>query len=758
MASVESENVKRLSPGLGPLVAMLVMLAITLFLLDRAAQDPGLFGRLYPALFVFGGTELVLLLVLIGGNLARLIRQVRNNATGSRLSVRLIVTFVTLAVAPVSVVYYFSFGFLQRGIDRWFDTSVESALTSAIQLSRSSIDERMRDQLRSTERSAQEIADVDDTQAAMLLDEIREQLAATEVTLLGVSGRIVASSSSNPVAIVPYQPHETILLQLRQGHSYVGLDPMQDEGLHVRVVVNVPRVDHAREPLVLQSLVPVPGRMSKLMDTVQAGYSQYEEMAYLREPLKFSFTLTLSLVLVLTLFAAVWAAFYSARRLVAPIRVLAIGTRLVSSGDYGKRLPLPSNDELGFLVHSFNEMTRKIAQARDQAARSQQQAESQKQFLEAVLGRLSSGVLVLDENAAVRIANAVAGQILGTDLARCIGKPLADLAGDSPLLGVLVGAILAHLENGEGEWREEVTAYGASGRQVLMCRGAGLAGALERERGYVIVFDDITALIQAQRDAAWGEVARRLAHEIKNPLTPIQLSAERLRHKYLKSMEGQDAELLDRATRTIVHQVEVMKEMVKAFSEYARTPRLTLQSLDLNRLVDDVLELYRAESGPLRVSTRLDHNLPAVAADPGRLRQLLHNLIKNAQEALHDRPGQELWVRTASINEAGLSAVELTIEDNGPGIPEELKGKIFEPYVTTKPKGSGLGLAIVKKIVEEHGGSILAENRPDGGARIVIRLPLRGALTVPEHASATPLPAPGTTTGLLEGETVRARP
>ena len=757
MASLESENVKRLSPGIGPLVAMLVMLGVTLFLLDRAAQDPGLFGRLYPALFVVGGTELVLLLVLIAGNLVRLIRQVRNNATGSRLSVRLIVTFVTLAVVPVSVVYYFSFEFLQRGIDRWFDVSVDSALKSAIQLSRSSIDERMRDQLRSTERAANELANVDNTHVALMLDDMREHLAATEVTLLGISGRIVASSSSNPVAIVPYQPHETILLQLRQGHSYVGLDPMRDEGLHVRVVVNVPRVDHAREPLVLQSLVPVPGRMSELMDTVQTGYAQYEEMTYLREPLKFSFTLTLSLVLVLTLFAAVWAAFYSARRLVAPIRVLAIGTRLVSSGDYGKRLPLPSNDELGFLVHSFNEMTRKIAQARDQAARSQQQAEGQKQYLEAVLGRLSSGVLVLDEHGVVRIANAVAGQILGTDLARCMGRPLADLAGDSPLLDLLVTAILPHLEDGKGEWREEVTAYGASGRQVLMCRGAGLAGALERERGHVIVFDDITALVQAQRDAAWGEVARRLAHEIKNPLTPIQLSAERLRHKYLKTMDGQDAELLDRATRTIVHQVEVMKEMVKAFSEYARTPKLSLQSLDVNRLIDDVLELYRGESGPVRISAHLARDLPAVEADPGRMRQLLHNLIKNAQEALHDRAGQALWVRTASVNEGGFCGVELTVEDNGPGIPEELKGKIFEPYVTTKPKGSGLGLAIVKKIVEEHGGSILAQNRPEGGARIIVRLPLRGALVLPEQAAAPRLPSTAVV-NTPDGEAIRARP
>jgi nitrogen fixation/metabolism regulation signal transduction histidine kinase len=734
---MESEDVNRLSPGFAPVAAMLGMLGLTLFLLHRATQDPEQFGRFYPALLVISGTELVVLVVLIGGNLARLVRQVRSQATGSRLSVRLIVVFVLLAVAPVSVVYYFSLEFLRRGIDNFFDVSVDSALTSAITLSRSSIDERMRDQLRSTERVAQRLSDVGVTQAPYVLDEFRDSLAATELTLLTASGRIVATSGANALAIVPNQPHDTILLQLRQGHSYVGLDPMGEEGLHVRVVVNVPRADRSQEPYVLQSLVAVPGRISKLLDAVQNGYAQYEEMGFMRGPLKFIFTLTLSLVLVLTLFAAVWAAFYSARRLVAPIRVLAIGTRLVSAGDYGKRLPLVSNDELGFLVQSFNEMTKKIAQARDEAARSQTQAEGQRRYLEAVLGRLSSGVLVIDERRNLRTANAVAGQILGTDIEKRTGQPLQALIAESPLLGYLINAITPHLDAGRQEWREEVTVFGASGRQVLMCRGAALGSGGAGNRAHVVVFDDITALVQAQRDAAWGEVARRLAHEIKNPLTPIQLSAERLRHKYLKSMSEKDAEVLDRATHTIVQQVEVMKEMVKAFSEYARTPKLELRRLDLNRLVDDVVELYRGHHGAASVETSLDPALPPVEADTGRLRQLLHNLIKNAQEATAE--GASPWLRVATAQPAkdsGMRAVELTVEDNGPGIPEELVGRIFDPYVTTKPKGSGLGLAIVKKIVEEHGGSILAQNRTEGGARIIVRLPQRAIAAEREAVGA----------------------
>ncbi len=709
--------------GTMPAMLLGVLLIVSLYLLNTATQDPQRFSDIYPTLLVITGAEIVLLVILIFNNLSKLVRQYRNGATGSKLSVRLIAVFVLLSVVPVTIVYYFSLDFLQRGIDSWFDVSVEETLDGALQLSRVSLEERMREQLKLTEKISNDVSLLSVTQLPFFLDDKRAEHGMKELTLLSTGGRIVVTSSEASSGMMPSLPHEDILLQVRQGHNYAGIEPFGDQGLYIRVLVNVPKPDPLQEARVLQSLVPVAVKINELAEKVQLGYEQYREMGFMREPLKFSFVLTLSLVLLISVFTAVWAAFYSARHLVAPIRVLAIGTRLVSSGEYGKKLPLTSKDELGVLVQSFNDMTKKIAQARDEAASSQQRAERQKAYLEAVLGRLSSGVLVLDKKQTVRTANKAAAQIFGFELSEGLGKTIHEISQGNKLFSHVVDAILLHLQDDLSEWREEVTFFGASGRQVLMCRGASLLGEGDLA-GYVIVFDDITALIQVQHDAAWGEVARRLAHEIKNPLTPIQLSAERLRHKYLSTMPAADADVLDRATHTIVQQVGTMKEMVKAFSDYARSPKLKLQSLNLNALIEEVVDLYRDEKGQVNFILDLQNEMSSIKADESRLRQLLNNLVKNAIEAIPADQEGKIYIATKLRTERDCQIVELSVSDNGSGFSDELVGKIFEPYVTSKPKGSGLGLAIVKKIVEEHGGVISAENRREGGAHIVIRLPV----------------------------------
>jgi nitrogen fixation/metabolism regulation signal transduction histidine kinase len=447
--------------------------------------------------------------------------------------------------------------------------------------------------------------------------------------------------------------------------------------------------------------------------------------------------MTLSLVLALSLLSAVWAAFFSTRRLVAPIRDLAEGTRAVAAGDYDKRLPVSSNDELGFLVQSFNDMTRKIAQARDAVSMSRQQAESQRVYLMALLERLSSGVLTLDSQQHLRTANAAASQLLNTDLGAALGRTWEEIAAAHPHLAEFGGAIGRHLSApAQQDWREECVMTTPAGRQTLMCRGTLLPGADGAEPDYLVVFDDVTALIQAQRDAAWGEVARRLAHEFKNPLTPIQLSAERLRHKYLKTMDAKDAEVLDRSTHTIVQQVEVMKDMVNSFAEYARNPQMQPRPMQLNQLVNEVLDLYRGGGAGAQFYVRLEPDLPLIEADPGRLRQLLHNLIKNSLEAMSGKRGSRIIVGTRSVLDHDTRFVELWVEDRGPGIPEEIMAQLFEPYVTTKPKGTGLGLAIVKKIVEEHGGTLTAENPKEGGACLKIRFPVLSTLQVSDSGTA----------------------
>lgn len=713
---------RSLAQGILPIVALSVLLFASLYLMGAATRNSEEFGRLYLVLLAVNLVGLITLVVLIGVNLARLVRQYRARVVGSRLTARLVGMFVVLALVPGAVVYYFSQEFIARGVDSWFDVRFERALDDALELSRISLDERKREYLRRTTQIAGALDGMGSDRLTSGLNDLRLRSDAQELTVMGWGGHILAFSSANPLEIVPDMPSEGVVRQVRQGGSYIGLDAAAPFDLRFRVVVAVPVSGRIEETRLLQALYPVSGHMGALAESVEEGASRYRQLDYLRGPLKGSFLLTLSLVLLLSLLMSVWAAFFFARRLAAPVRVLAIGTRAVASGDYDRQLPQHSSDEMGFLVQSFNDMTRRLAAARDEARVSQRQAEDERAYLRAVLGRLSSGVLTLDRRRIVRTANQAAGHILGTDLRPYLSRPLITLGSDHEHLAPFVEALRPHLGS-DSDWRKEIAIDGPFGRRILMCGGATLPGNERQGGGTVLVFEDVTALVQAQRDAAWGEVARRLAHEIKNPLTPIRLSAERLRHKYLRGMDPADAEVLDRSTHTIVQQVEVMEEMVKAFSEYARTPQLRLQRLDLRRLVEEVLDLYRGEAVTAQFATVFDPGLPLVRVDAGRMRQLLHNVIKNALEAAPS--GQECLVTiSARAVEADGGRLELRVHDNGPGLPASISGHFFEPYMTTKHKGTGLGLAVVKKIVEEHGGSVWAENAPQGGAVIVVQLPL----------------------------------
>jgi nitrogen fixation/metabolism regulation signal transduction histidine kinase len=415
---------------------------------------------------------------------------------------------------------------------------------------------------------------------------------------------------------------------------------------------------------------------------------------------------------------------------VQPIQDLVQGTRAVAQGDLDTRLPLTSHDEMGFLVHSFNDMTKRLRRAREDQQRAQQAAETERANLAIILARLSTGVVSLEPDLRVRTANRAASTILGENLEGCVGGRFAEAGPADGLLRQFSEACRARIAAGDVEWREQFTLQGAMGRRVLMCACTPLPGEDESPGGYVLVFDDITVMLQAQREAAWGEVARRLAHEIKNPLTPIRLSAERMRHKLLPSMSEKDAQLLDRGTETIVQQVEAMKEMVNAFSEYARAPRFEMARINLNQLLTEVTDLYRAQVTGRGVAlvVALDPALSSLSADPGRLRQLLHNLLTNAVEALEGHTGGEICVGTRLVRREGEEIAEISVEDNGPGFQRELIGQAFDPYVTTKARGTGLGLAIVRKIVEEHGGRVEADNRAQGGARVRIELPLNESI------------------------------
>lgn len=714
--------------GLAPVLVLLGLLLILLALMASATTNSTHFEQMYIWLLLASGVGLAALVALILYNLIGLINLYRRRAPGARLTLRLVGIFALLAITPVALVYGFSLNFLQRGIDSWFNVQVDRGLEDALELSRTALDLQMRDMLKQTTRIADSVADNDGEQAARRLDDLLDFGEASELTLFGRGDRIIATATADPMLTLPEPPPDTALLQVRQGHNYVGLEPIRNTGLHIRVVVRV--ASFGNEERVLQALFPVTDRLSLLADAVQAAFDSYKELIFLRAPLKASFTLILSLALLLAVLTAFWVAFYTAHRLVQPLRELADGTQAVAAGQFDKQLARTGTDELGFLVESFNQMTRNLAQARDAAQHSQTLVESQRAYLETVLGRLSSGVLTIDQAGHLQTCNEAASQILGVDLQDFVGAHSQWIAAEQPALQDLITAIAPQLAQ-TGDWRQEIAWFSGVGRRILMCRGSSLPDAVGLRGGHVVVFDDITHLMQAERAAAWSEVARRLAHEIKNPLTPIQLAAERIRHKYLKQLDAEQGRILDRGTHTIIQQVQAMKEMVDAFNEYARPPRLRLESMELNEFIAEVLYLYR--DYPVGVEIQLDlvgEPLP-VHADKGRLRQLLHNLVKNSIEAIGDGHGSTLWIATAREHVTGADCAQLSVHDNGPGFPDSILDKAFEPYATTKPKGTGLGLAIVKKIVEEHGGWIQLESPVSGGARVVVWLPLHDSTESP---------------------------
>jgi nitrogen fixation/metabolism regulation signal transduction histidine kinase len=614
-------------------------------------------------------------------------------------------------VLPGALVYGVSMQFAVKSIDSWFDVRVDAALEGGLNLGRSVLDTLQADLLEKARDAALDLGD-DAFVTPSRLNRLREQAGAQSATLMTLSGQVLGSSSGELGSLLPSVPAPSQLRAARSGRGLALIGDAEGGGLMLRALAPVTSSGLNLDPRILQLTLAVPASIARSAQSVEAAHRDYQELQLGRVGLKRIYTLTLTLALLLALFAAIALAFFLAERLARPLLILAEGTQAVASGDYTPRATVEASDELGVLTHSFNSMTHQLSEARAQAEHHRQEMEAAQAYLESVLANLSAGVLAFDVRFRLRAANRGATAILGDDLAGFEQLRLQDW----PRHETLAGAILGGFARRGDEWQEQLEIARPDGMpQALLVRGTALPGA--GGGGYVVVFDDITRLIAAQRSAAWGEVAQRLAHEIKNPLTPIQLSAERLQLKLADQLTGASRELLDRATQTIVNQVEAMKNMVNDFRDYARTPLPQLAAVDLQALLGEILGLYENSAAAIAVAPA-PTPVPPVLADANQLRQVLHNVLTNAQDALGGVADARITIAVAQE----AARARLTIKDNGPGFPPQILSRAFEPYVTTKSKGTGLGLAIVKKIVDDHGGEIRLAN--NNGGEVSIWLPL----------------------------------
>lgn len=660
---------------------------------------------------------IAVLFVLVLINLLYLYRQYRQQVIGSKLSVRLVSLFILLTVMPLLLIYIFSAQVLNKGVNTWFDVKVEQAVNDALILGKSSLETIKQDVIDEMRIYSREIADVSSSaELVSKLYDIRLRSGFSEISVFTDNGRVIANSSER-VGLIPDLADETTLSRLKFGQTYSSVEPVSETSQQLRVITPIPSKNINLSKRALQAIKPLPLRYANLAKSVEQAKSQYDQMRFSREPLRWNLLFILTLIALAAVLLSCLAAFYASRRLVAPLGALASGTREVAGGNYDMELPVQGNDEMGILVSSFNDMTRQIKHAKAQQSRSQTEVESQREHLEAVLANLSSGVIYIDENTIVGTTNARAEAILNFPLSQHIGEPLQTISSNNEAVAPFLEAIILASSRDVKTWQDERTILGESGRKTLIVRGSRLP---HHKDSSVIVFDDITDLIQAQKDAAWGEVARRLAHEIKNPLTPIQLSAERILRKFGSQLQGEQKKILENSTKTIIQQVDAMKEMVNAFASYAQTVHAEKKPVNLNKLVREVAELHLHSSEKCQLELSLNASIPTIVSNPNALRQVFTNLIINALHAIDEVKSPKIEIIADFHQESENEYIKIMIVDNGVGIPSNIEGSLFEPYVSSKSSGTGLGLAIVKRITEELGGNVLAKRLEIGSCFTVI--------------------------------------
>ena len=695
-----------LQPAMKYLVILITLLSLTLlYLLSSTSSNHATYHGYYPQLLTLNIVLVIGIVALIVMQLSNLIGNLRRKVIGSHFNLRLLIFFSLMVIIPALIIYFVSVNFLTRSIESWFNVRVETALEGGVNLGQTAMDIMLDDLKEKGENIATTLSLQPSNMG--LLNELRERIGVEEMTLLTPQGKILAVAGNNTLALLPSIPSLTDLRRV-QLHSITSVRFIRDKGLYLRVLIPVTTRNLTGETRILQLLQHVPYLLANTTINVQNIYKEYQKLSLGRNALKQVFAITLTVVTILAILCAITIALLLSRHLSAPLTALAEGTRAISEGRYNVVLPEHSKDELGSLLTLFNDMAQRLERATNAESTSRYRAEVAREYVETILSHLSSGVLAISPQNSLRTFNNAAEHILGISLSSHTDHDIMEIATHHIALKPFFSALLSRTES---VLPTQIELEKHLHKQILTLQGTHLP-----DGGYVVVFDDVTTMIQAQRDAAWGEVARRLAHEIKNPLTPIQLSAERLAHKLKTKLDSSDANILQRATNTIVTQVTAMKKMVNEFGEYARPISTNTETINFNQLIDDVLVLYQPSS--IHIETHLEHTHTYVRGNSTQLRQVLHNILQNAQDALESQVTPKITISTMIQN----GYVQLLISDNGEGFPPDTLQRAFDPYVTTKPHGTGLGLAIVKKIIDEHNGTITIANCD--GARITIQLPL----------------------------------
>ncbi len=763
--------------------------ALRYVLLAAASDNTSMFETYYSWILganIVVGVGLFLLVCLL---LTRLYSRYRRGRFGSRLMSRLVMLFALMGILPGIVIYTVSVQFVSRSIESWFNVKVESALESGLTLGRTALDSSLRDLRQKARAAAADMAELSDSALSAQLPRVLEEHQLQDGMVVAGNGNVIASTGSKLTELVPDAPSAAMLTRARSMDGYGAIEGDEEAGaagrsgrasagdsvarnkamgaagvagttaagsaadaggLRFRIIIAL-RGDGSLLNLrgqqrFLQVLQPVPAQLAQNAEALRAAYGEYQERSLARDGLRKFYLVTLTMVLLLAVFAAMVSAFLLATDLAQPLLLLAEGTKAVAEGNLSPRPIVATSDELGTLTQSFNTMTMQLADAREAVERNRRALEDSKAYLESILANLSAGVMVFDDQLRLVTFNASAERILHLALRPAMGQPFASLPELAAFSAPVIEAFSSQNAQAAGDdtdtggqslhWQQQielgrrVLGRASDGEITLLVRGSRLP--VGTGTGHVVVFDDISDVISGQRTVAWAEVARRLAHEIKNPLTPIQLSAERLQMKLNSKLEGSDAALLERGTNTIVNQVLAMQQMVDNFRDYAKTPPPVLQPLDLNALISEILELYAGGEHADAIRPQLDPALPRILGDATQMRQVVHNLLQHAQDATAEIDknlrSPEIVIRTEAIHfpdadGSERTAVRLTVLDNGPGFDAKLIARAFEPYVTSKPRGTGLGLPVVKKIIEEHGGRIELHNRKEkSGARVLILL------------------------------------